>query len=60
MDFITHQVRLTCGTIGDVAIRLKPRELIGRLVLVTVKLEHGDILKRGYVAHVYEQGKLDL
>lgn len=55
-----YLVRLESGVIGTVVTSLKSRELLGRLVMCQFDRD-GEIVKEsGRVAHVYEQGELDL
>lgn len=56
----THQCRLDSGEIGEVSTTLKPRELIGRYVMLSFEVE-GEILRKyGTCVHVYIQEELDL
>jgi len=53
-------VRLSSGVIGVVVTSLKPKELLGRVAMVTYEL-YGDTVKQsGIVVHVYLQGELEL
>ena len=56
----SHLVRLESGVIGTLVTSLKPRELLGRLVMCQFDRD-GDLVKEsGRVAHVYEQLNLEL
>jgi len=56
----THQVRLQSGEIGSVAITLKPREIVGRYVMLSFEVDGEVMRKYGIVAHVYEQLELNV
>ena len=56
----SHIVRLSSGVIGVVVTSLKPKELLGRVAMVTYELDGETVKQSGVVAHVYTQGELEL
>lgn len=56
----THQVRLQSGVIGELSTTLKPRELLGRPVLIKAEIGEETVSVAGIVVHVFEQGQLAL
>lgn len=56
----THQIRLQNGVIGELCTTLKPRELIGRPVLIKAEIDEETVSVAGVVQHVFEQGQLAL
>lgn len=55
----THQCRLDSGEIGEVSTTLKPRELIGRYVMLSFEVDGEIIRKHGYVVEVIEKDFAD-
>ena len=56
----SHNVRLSSGVIGVVVTSLKPKELLGRFAMVTYELDGETVKQSGIVAHIFEQGELEL
>jgi hypothetical protein len=55
-----YQVRLQCGTVGQLKCYLYPHELVGRNAMILTEVDGVEYYVTGIVCHVYEQMELEL